>query len=97
MKSTARRKNNEKAVVFLIFGTTAAIAFLAGCSFSEFTLSYGNHEKTLKKREVYNTVFEKRNFESKDQTPDYLEFKSQKYHAEGLSRINSTYIESMLK
>ena len=96
MKSTARLKNNEKAVVFLKFGTTAAIAFLVGC-FSEFILSYGNHEKTIKKREVHNTVCEKRNFESKDQTPDDLEFGSQKYHAEGLSRINSTYIENMLK
>ena len=97
MKSTTRLKNKENAIVFLVFGTTAAIAFLAGCSFSEFILSYGNHKKTIKKREVHNTVCEKRNFESKDQTPDDLEFGSQKYHAEGLSHINSTYIENMLK
>ena len=85
----------EKAAVFTLLGITALLAFLAGYGFQKF-ISYRTHVKTANKRDMRNNLFEKRNFESRDRTPGDLEFEDERYHAEGLSRINASYIEDML-
>ena len=85
-----------KGVIFVLLGVIIPILLLSFYNLKRFLFQRSNWE-TARKRNIRNIVYGKQNIEENYPVLADLEKEEKSYHAEGLARINSTYIKDTLK